>query len=59
MPINKPLAKKLIEKYGHDRGMDIYFSLEREGKESFKKGLKTAISKGHILKKFPRKKKKK
>lgn len=59
MPINKSLAKKLIEKYGAKKGKEIYYKMEAEGKPAFKKGLKTAEKEGHTLKHFPKKKKKK
>jgi hypothetical protein len=59
MPINKNLAKNLIKKYGYEKGMEIYNAMESDNKPSFKKGMKTAKKKGHLLKKFPKKKKKK
>jgi hypothetical protein len=39
--------------------MEIYYAMENEGKPAFKKGLKTAKKEGHVLKKFPKKRKKK
>jgi hypothetical protein len=59
LPVNKSLAKKLIEKYGYEKAMEIYYAMENEGKPAFKKGLKTAKKEGHVLKKFPKKRKKK
>ena len=58
MPVNKSLAKSLIEKYGYEKGMKIYYAMENEGKPAFKKGMKTAEKEGHIQKHFPKKKKK-
>ena len=57
MPINKKLAKELIKTYGYDKGKEIYYKMEQEGKEPFKKGLKTAKKKGETGKRFPYKKK--
>jgi hypothetical protein len=58
MPVNRSLLKKLIEKYGEEKGKEMYYAMESEGKPSFKKGLKTAIKEGHTLKKVPKTKKK-
>jgi hypothetical protein len=58
MPVNKSLANSLIKKYGHEKGMQIYYAMESECKPTFKKGMKTAKKEGHTLKKFPRKRKK-
>jgi hypothetical protein len=57
MPVNKKLAKSLIEKYGYEKGREIYFKMEEEKKDTFVKGLKTATKEKHVLKRFPRKKK--
>lgn len=59
MPVNKSLAKALVKKYGPKKGKQIYYAMENEGKPSFKKGLKTAEKEGHVLKHFPKKRKKK
>jgi hypothetical protein len=59
MPYNATLARKLIEKYGRKKAMEIYHAMENEGKPSFKKGIKTAKKEGHITKRFPTGKRKK
>lgn len=59
MPINASLARKLIEKYGRKKAMEIYYGMENDGKPGFKKGLKTAIKEKHTTKTFPRGKRKK
>jgi len=59
IPVNKKLARALIEKYGYDKAKEIYMAMEKEGKPAFTKGLKTAIKKGETQKHFPRKPKKK
>jgi hypothetical protein len=59
MPYNASLARTLIEKYGRKKAMEIYHAMENDGKESFKKGLETAIKEKHTTKTFPRGKRKK
>ena len=59
MPVNRSLARRLIEKYGYEEGKRIYYAMENEHSDSFKKGMKTAMKEKHINKAFPRKKKKK
>jgi hypothetical protein len=59
MPINKSLFNALVKKYGRQRAMSIYMGMEGDNKPSFKKGMKTATKEGHILKHFPKKRKKK
>lgn len=60
MPVNKKLAKALIEKYGYEKGKEIYYKMESEGKSTFTKGMKTAEEKkGETQKSFPRKSKRK
>lgn len=61
MPIPKKLAKRLIEQYGYEEGKRIFYQMESEHSEAFDKAMKTAMDegKGHTLKAFPRKKKKK
>ena len=59
MPVNKKLAKALIDKYGYEKGKEIYYKMESEGKSTFTKGMKTAESKGETQKSFPRKSKRK
>ena len=58
MSVNKTLAKALIEEYGHEKGKEIYFKMESEGKDTFTKGLSTAEKEGHTQKRFPYKKRK-
>jgi len=58
MPINKKLAKSLIDHYGYDKGKEIYYKMEEEKKDPFKKGMKTAKKKGELGKRFPYKKRK-
>lgn len=59
MPVNKKLAKALIEKYGYEKGKEIYYKMESEGKSTYVKGMKTAEKKGETQKSFPRKSKRK
>jgi hypothetical protein len=58
IPVNKKLAKALIEKYGYEKGKEIYYKMESEGKSTYTKGMKTAEEKGETQKSFPRKAKK-
>jgi hypothetical protein len=57
MPVNKQLAKSLKKQYGATKGEQIYYAMENAQKHPFKKGMRTAMRKGHVLKKFPRGKK--
>ena len=57
--VNKKLARELIKHYGYDKGKEIYYKMESEGKTSFKKGLSTAKKKGEAQKTFPKRPKKK
>jgi hypothetical protein len=57
MPINKKLADALIDRYGYEKGKEIYYKMENEGKPAFKTGMKTAKKKGETRKRFPRRKK--
>jgi len=59
MPVNKKLAKALIDKYGYEKGKEIYYKMESEGKSTYTKGMETADKKGETQKHFPRKSKKK
>ena len=59
MPIHKKLAKALIKKYGYEKGKEIYYKMESEGKDTFVKGMKTAKEKNETQKTFPRKPRKK
>jgi hypothetical protein len=59
MPVNRTLARALVKKYGNKKGKEIYYAMEMEHKPSFKKGMATAMKEKHILKHFPKKRKKK
>jgi len=50
MPINVSLMKALKKRYGSQKGEDVYFGMENEGKPAFEKGLRTAKKEGHTVK---------
>ena len=61
MPVPKSLAKNLIDQYGWDKGKEIFYKMRSEKHPSYMKAMATAEKegKGHMLKEFPRKPKKK
>jgi len=52
------MLASLRKKYGFEKGTEIYYKMESEGKPPFKKGLKTAVKEGHTQKGTRKRKKK-
>lgn len=49
MPIASSMYKSLKKKYGAEKGRKVYFAMENSGKPSFRKAVRTARKRGHVI----------
>lgn len=49
MPIASSLYKSLRKKYGADKGRSVYFAMEKERNPKFRKAVRTATRRGHVM----------